>query len=269
MEQLQRQQEAGGGLGSPAGVRLEAVMEQLQRQQEAGGGLGSPAGVRLEAVMEQLQRQQEAGGGLGSPAGVRLEAVMEQLQRQQEAKLEMDRQEKHLRQAQTMFAKHVAVAWVTGAPLDSAFLGKRVEGTGTGRTPQMGQQQTEAGGSNDNTQSCVDRGDDNREEGGVMEDEEERMEGEEEVDDVGMGRGHMTKMSPLQQERSLSSFCPSSTSPSAAAKHRDASPPMNLKRRSGEKDLSTTEQHSFTSSNGFGDWRFDDGTFKQRLDISE
>ncbi|XP_071271919.1 AT-rich interactive domain-containing protein 3B-like isoform X1 [Salvelinus alpinus] len=210
---------------------------------------------------------QEAGGGLGNPAGVRLEAVMEQLQRQQEAKLEMDRQAIHLRQAQRTFAKHVAVARVTGDPLDSTFLGKRVEGTGTGTTPQMGQQQTEAGGSNSNTQSCADRGDDNREEGlggKEEEDEKERMECEEEVDDVGMAHGHMTKMSPLQQERSLSSFRRFSTSPSAAAKHRDASPPMNLKRRSGEKDQSTTEQHPFTSPNGFGDWRFDDGTFKQK-----
>ncbi|XP_013981412.2 AT-rich interactive domain-containing protein 3A isoform X1 [Salmo salar] len=213
---------------------------------------------------------QEAGGGLCSPAGVRLEAVMEQLQRQQEAKLEMDRQAKRLRHAKRMFAKHVAVARVTGAHMDSAFLGEPMEGTGTGTTTQMGQQQTEADGSNSNTQSCVDRVDDNGEEGlggeeeedDEEEDEKERMEGEEEVD-VGMAHGHMTKMSPLQQERSLSSIRPFSTSPSAAAKHRDASPPINLKRRSGEKDLSATEQHSFTSPDGFGDWRFDDGTFKQ------
>lgn len=214
---------------------------------------------------------QEAGGGLCSPAGVRLEAVMEQLQRQQEAKLEMDRQAKRLRHAKRMFAKHVAVARVTGAHMDSAFLGEPMEGTGTGTTTQMGQQQTEADGSNSNTQSCVDRVDDNGEEGlggeeeedDEEEDEKERMEGEEEVD-VGMAHGHMTKMSPLQQERSLSSIRPFSTSPSAAAKHRDASPPINLKRRSGEKDLSATEQHSFTSPDGFGDWRFDDGTFKQK-----
>ncbi|XP_029615317.1 AT-rich interactive domain-containing protein 3A isoform X1 [Salmo trutta] len=216
---------------------------------------------------------QEAGGGLGSPAGVRLEAVMEQLQRQQEAKLEMDRQAKRLRHAKRMFAKHVAVARVTGAHLDSAFLAEPMEGTGTGTTTQMGQQQTEADGSSSNTQSCVDRRDDNREEGlggeeeeedddDEEEDEKERMEGEEEID-VGMAHGHMTKMSPLQQERSLSSIRPFSTSPSVAAKHRDASPPINLKRRSGEKDLSATEQHSFTSPDGFGDWRFDDGTFKQ------
>uniref|UniRef100_A0A4W5MEP9 Uncharacterized protein n=1 Tax=Hucho hucho TaxID=62062 RepID=A0A4W5MEP9_9TELE len=214
---------------------------------------------------------QEAGVGPGSPGGVRLEAVMEQLQRQHEAKLEMDRQEKRLHQAQRMFAKHVSVARVTGAPLDSAFLGKRVEGTRTGRTPQMGQQQTEASGGNSNTQSCVDKGDDNREEGlggEEEEEEEERLEGEEEEDDdVGMAHGHMTKMSPLQQECSLS-FRPYSTSPSAAAKHRDPSPPMNLKRESEEKDLSTTEQRSFTSPNGFGDWRFDDGTFKQVSCIS-
>uniref|UniRef100_A0A4W5MBR4 AT-rich interactive domain-containing protein 3 n=1 Tax=Hucho hucho TaxID=62062 RepID=A0A4W5MBR4_9TELE len=226
--------------------------------------------------MENLKSQtpslsQEAGGGLGlgNPAGVRLEAVMEQLQRQQEAKLEMDRQEKHLRQAQMMFTKHVAATRNTGAPLDSAFLGKRVEGTGTGRTPQMGQRQTEAGGSNANTQSGVDR--ENREEGlggeGSEEDEEEeeRMEFEEENSEEDDDGGHMTKMSPLQQNSSLSSSFPLySTSPSAAAKHSAASPPMNLKRESEEKDLSTTEQHSFTSSNGFGDWSFDDGPFKQK-----
>ncbi|XP_041705819.1 AT-rich interactive domain-containing protein 3A-like [Coregonus clupeaformis] len=211
---------------------------------------------------------QEASGGLGSPVGVRLEAVMEQLQRQQEAKLEMDRQEKHLCQAQMMFAKHVAATRITGAPLDSAFLGKRVEGTGTGRTPQMGQQQTGAGGSNANTQSLVDR--ENGEEGlggeGSEEEEEERMEGEEENsddDDDGMEHGHMTKMSPLQQDRPSSSFSLYSTSLSAAAKHSAASPPMNLKRESEEKDVSTAEQR-FTPSNGFGDWSFDDGPFKQK-----
>ncbi|KAK6317761.1 hypothetical protein J4Q44_G00110520 [Coregonus suidteri] len=173
-----------------------------------------------KAQMPKLSQEADGGLVLGSPVCVRLEAVMEQLQRQQEAKLEMDRQEKHLRQAQKMFAKHVAAARVTGAPLDSAFLAKRVEGTGTGRTPQMGQQQTEAGGhnsnSNTNTRSCVDRGNENGEEG--------------------LG---------------------------AAAKHRAASPPMNLKRGSGEKDLSTAEQR-FTSPNGFGDWSFDDGPFKQK-----
>lgn len=198
---------------------------------------------------------------------------MEQLQRQQEAKLEMDRQEKHLRQAQMMFIKHVTATRNTGAPLDSTFLGKRMEGTGTGRTPQMGQQQTEAGGSNTNTQSGVDR--ENGEEGlggeGSEEDdeEEERMAYEEEnsEDDDDDG-GHMTKMSPLQQDSSLSSFPLYSTSPSASAKHSAASLPMNLKQESVEKDQSTTEQHSFTSSNGFGDWGFDDGSFKQVSCIS-
>nr|XP_046208233.1 AT-rich interactive domain-containing protein 3B-like [Oncorhynchus gorbuscha] len=212
---------------------------------------------------------QEAGGGLGlgSPVGVRLEAVMEQLQRQQEAKLEMDRQEKHLRQAQMMFIKHITATRNTGAPLDSAFLGKRVEGTGTGRTPQMGQQQTEAGGSNTNTQSGVHG--ENGEEGlggeGSEEDdeEEERTAYEEENSEDEDDGGHMTKMSPLQQDSSLS-FPLYSTSPSVSAKPSAASLPMNLKKESEEKDQSTTEQHSFTSSNGFGDWSFDDGPFKQK-----
>ncbi|XP_038855124.1 AT-rich interactive domain-containing protein 3B-like [Salvelinus namaycush] len=213
---------------------------------------------------------QEAGGGLGlgSPVGVRLEAVMEQLQRQQEAKLEMDRQEKHLRQAQMMFIKHVTATRNTGVPLDSAFLGKRVEGTGTGRTPQMGQQQTEAGGSNSNTQRVVHRENGEEELGGEgseeEDEEEERMAYEEENSEEDDDGGHMTKMSPLQQDSSLSSFPLYSTSPSAAAQHSAASLPMNLKQESEEKEQSTTEQHPFTSSNGFGDWSFDDGPYKQK-----
>ncbi|XP_064846181.1 AT-rich interactive domain-containing protein 3B-like isoform X1 [Oncorhynchus masou masou] len=220
-----------------------------------------------KSQMPNLSQEVGGGLGLGSPVGVRLEAVMEQLQRQQEAKLEMDRQEKHLRQAQMMFIKHVTATRNTGAPLDSAFLGKRVEGTGTGRTPRMSQQQTEAGGSNTNTQSGVHG--ENGEEGlggeGSEEDdeEEERTAYEEENSEDEDDGGHMTRMSPLQQDTSLS-FPLYSTSPSAAATPSAASLPMNLKKESEEKDQSTTEQHSFTSSNGFGDWSFDDGPFKQK-----
>ncbi|XP_019912094.1 AT-rich interactive domain-containing protein 3B isoform X2 [Esox lucius] len=221
---------------------------------------------------------QEGGGlglGLGSPVGVRLEAVMEQLQRHQEAKLEMDRQEKHLRQAQMMFAKQVAVSRATGAPLDSAFLGKRVEVAGTDTTPQMGRPQTGLGGNNiyASSLSGVYRGCVNGEDGlggqgsdEEEDDQEERVEGEEssEDDEVGVEHGHMTKMSPLQPERSFSSFPVYSTSPLAVSKHRPISPPMNVKQEAEEKDLSPTEQHSFTSPNGFGDWSFDDGPFKQK-----
>ncbi|KAJ8002578.1 hypothetical protein DPEC_G00160360 [Dallia pectoralis] len=218
---------------------------------------------------------QEGGGlglGLGSPVGVRLEAVMEQLQRHQEAKLEMDRQEKHLRQAQMMFAR------VTGASLDSAFPGKRVEGAGMDRTPQMGRSPAVVGGNNSyaNSLSAVYRGSENGEDelGGQGSDEEEeddqeeRVEGEENSDDdddgAEMEHSHMAKMSPLHPERSFSSFPLYSTSPSEVSKHRAVSPPMNLKRESEEKDLSPTERHSFTSPNGFGDWSFDDGPFKQK-----
>ncbi|KAL0968693.1 hypothetical protein UPYG_G00270300 [Umbra pygmaea] len=241
-----------------------------------------------KAQMPNLSQEGSGLGlSLGSPVGVRLEAMMEQLQRHQEAKLGMDRQEKHLRQAQMMFAKQVAMARVTGAPLDSAFLAKRVDVPGIGRAPQMVLQQTGAGCNNSYTssQGAVYQG-------GVMgqgglggqgseeEDEsEERGEGEEnsEDDEDGMENSHMTKISPLQPERS-SSFPLYSTSPSASANQRATSPlnlanqratsPLTLKREPEENDQSPTEQHSFTSPNGFGDWSFDDGPFKLKGSVS-
>ncbi|KAG5848829.1 hypothetical protein ANANG_G00103580 [Anguilla anguilla] len=86
-----------------------------------------------KAQMPSLSQEGGLGGGIpqGVSAGVKLEAVMEQLQRQQQARLEMERKERHLREARIMYSQQVAAqqailaaARASGAPLGAGFLGK-------------------------------------------------------------------------------------------------------------------------------------------------
>ncbi|XP_046890768.1 AT-rich interactive domain-containing protein 3A-like [Hypomesus transpacificus] len=192
----------------------------------------------------------------GSPVGVRLGAVMEHLQRQQEAKLHLEREEKHLRQAQLAFAKHVAAARVSGAPLDSSFRGKSIDRTQTEQQQTADRYQSRAGVGYENEDDEQGSGGEDDEEDDDM-DDEEHSEGE---DALALN----LKKPPLQQN-SIFSFTPFSTS--LPTDQPATSPPMTFKQEPEEKELSPLDQHSFTSPNGLTDWSFDE-QFKQKGSVS-
>uniref|UniRef100_A0A667WY63 AT-rich interactive domain-containing protein 3 n=1 Tax=Myripristis murdjan TaxID=586833 RepID=A0A667WY63_9TELE len=216
-----------------------------------------------KAQMSSLSEEGGSGGSgcyQASPVGVKLEAVMEQLQKQQEAKLEMDRQEKHLRQAQLLFAKHAAAARASGSRLDSAFF---VKG-GDGETDEMAQQVIDSNLSKTdpkaekegrNEDSDMDDGD----ERGLVEPEENNEVEEEEENRP----SHQVKKPRLQQDSAC--VAPFSFPPySPSAKQLATSPPSAVKQEPEDRDLlSPGGQHSFTSPNGFADWSYDE-PFKQR-----
>ncbi|XP_040894521.1 AT-rich interactive domain-containing protein 3A-like [Toxotes jaculatrix] len=188
-----------------------------------------------------------------SPAGVKLEALMEQLQRQQEAKLEMSLQEKHLLQAQLLFAQHAAAAARTsGSKLDSALFGKA-----DGQSNKEAQQALNIHLSRmDPNEEDEDTDEEERE----MVDEDDEEEEEEEEED---GPYQQAKKPRLQQVPGFP-FPPYSASQSTAVKQMSESPPSAIKQENEEKDLlSPAGQHSFTSPNGFTDWGYDE-PFKQR-----
>ena len=176
---------------------------------------------------------------------------MEHLQRQQEAKLHLEREEKHLRQAQLAFAKHVAAARVSGAPLDSSFRGKSIDRTQTEQQQTADRYQSRAGVGYENEDDEQGSGGEDDEEDDDM-DDEEHSEGE---DALALN----LKKPPLQQN-SIFSFTPFSTS--LPTDQPATSPPMTFKQEPEEKELSPLDQHSFTSPNGLTDWSFDE-QFKQ------
>lgn len=179
---------------------------------------------------------------------------MEQLQRQQEAKLEMDRQ------AQLLFAKHVAAARASGSRLDPTFLGKREDR----ETYQTGQQSMDGNLSNmDPEMDDEERDQGSDEDGEEQEMAEEIEEDEGEEEDEKDGPLHLTKTPRLQQDPASTFSLPYSTSPSPIVKQLTISPPSTVKQEPENKDLlSPVGQHSFTSPNGFTDWGYDE-LFKQ------
>ncbi|XP_039987838.1 AT-rich interactive domain-containing protein 3A-like [Xiphias gladius] len=204
-----------------------------------------------KAQMSNLSEESSSAGcPQSSPAGVKLEAVMEQLQRQQEAKLEMNLQEKHLLQAQLLFAQHAAAARVSGSRLDSALFGKA-----DGQTYQEAQQALS---------SHLSRMDPDEEDEDTDVDEQENdelVDDEEEDEENGL---HQQAKKPRLQQVPGFPFPPYSTSPSPAVKQTSESPPPATKQEHEEKDLlSPAGHHAFTSPSGFTDWGFDE-PFKQR-----
>ncbi|XP_062318481.1 AT-rich interactive domain-containing protein 3B-like [Osmerus eperlanus] len=207
---------------------------------------------KSKAEMDSL-----GAGCHGSPVGVRLGAVMEHLQRQQEAKLQLEREEKHLRQAQLAFAKHVAAARVSGAPLDSTFRGKSIERTRTEQQQTGDRHQSSIGYENEEDEHGSE-GEDDEEDDDM--DDEEHSEGEEGEDALALN----LKKPPLQQ-KPIFSFTPFSTS--LPTDQPASSPPMTFKQEPEEKELSPIDQHSFTSPNGLTDWSFDE-QFKKKGSVS-
>ncbi|KAM9351497.1 AT-rich interactive domain-containing protein 3B-like [Symphorus nematophorus] len=208
----------------------------------------------------QMSSLSEEGSSAGSPqfshAGVKLEAVMEHLQRQQEAKLEMNLQEKHLLQAQLLFAQHAAAAAAaraSGSRLDSALFGKA-----DGQTYQAAQQ---ALNSHLNRIDPDEEDEDSDEEGQEMVEPEENDEMEEDKEEE--EEDQQAKKLQLQQVAGLP-FPPYSRSHSSAVKQMSESPPSAIKQEQEEKELlSPAGQQAFTSPNSFADWGYDE-SFKQR-----
>ncbi|XP_036963815.1 AT-rich interactive domain-containing protein 3A-like [Acanthopagrus latus] len=203
----------------------------------------------------QMSSFSEEGSSAGcpqlSPAGVKLEAVMEHLQRQQGAKLEMNLQEKHLLQAQFLFAQHAAAAArAPGSRLDSALFGK-VDGP----TYQAAQRALN---------SHLSRLDPDEE--GSDEEEQEMVEPEEN-DEVEEDEDEEEEDGPHQQAkrpRIPFPFAPYSTPQSSAVKHLSESPTSAIKQEQEERELlSPAGQQAFTSPSGFADWGCDE-PFKQR-----
>ncbi len=164
---------------------------------------------------------------------------MEQLQRQQEAKLEMSLQEKHLIQAQLLFAQHAAAAAAraSGSRPDSAVFGKV-----DGQTYQAAQQALN---------SHLSRMGPDEEEQEMVEPEEDEVEEDEEEE--------------KKPRLSVAGFPfpPYSTPHSSAVKQMSESPSSAIKQDYEEKELlSPSGQHGFTSPSSFADWSSDE-PFKQ------
>ncbi|KAK0143811.1 AT-rich interactive domain-containing protein 3A [Merluccius polli] len=200
---------------------------------------------------------------------------MEHLQRQLEAKL--DHPDKHLQQAQLLFAKHAADA---RALPDAAYFGK---GAPDGKNHRPGHQmykfepgvrKGDLGESfYDDEERKLDESEGTDEE---MDEEEDDDDNEEEEDEQGVGvgvPGPQMKKPRLHQDPaayySALSLAAAYSASSVAAKRPVASPPRALKEEPDEKDLSSpAERHGLTSPDGFADWGFDDSS-KHRASAAE
>ncbi|XP_051239056.1 AT-rich interactive domain-containing protein 3A-like [Dicentrarchus labrax] len=202
----------------------------------------------------QMSSLSEEGNSQFNPAGVKLEAMMEHLQRQQGAKLEnLNLQEKHLLQAQLLFAQHAAAVRASGSRLDSSLFGKA-----DGQTYQAAQQAL----------NChLSRIDPDEEDEDSDEEEQEMVEPEEnddEDEDEENNMPHQQVKKPRLQQVAGFPFPPYSTSHSSVVKQMSESPPSAIKQEEEEKELlSPAGQQAFTSPNGFADWGYDE-PFKQR-----
>ncbi|MCJ8735994.1 hypothetical protein PDJAM_G00253810 [Pangasius djambal] len=206
---------------------------------------------------------------LSAVAGVKLEAVMEQLQRQQQAKLDMERKERHLSEAQILYAQQLAAqhaimasARAQGIPINPEYFSsssreqvlKSSQGLPT-RVPTQNSAESAQDGENEEE---LNRGPASA---GEEDEDEEMMDGEDSSeDDEGEGLEFLRKQSLALQQQGVGiapyPFPVYAASPSAAKK-RARSPPPKVKDEP-EDSPSPTEQHSFSTPNGLADWSFDD-----------
>ncbi|XP_029009276.1 AT-rich interactive domain-containing protein 3B-like [Betta splendens] len=193
-----------------------------------------------------------------SPAGVKLEAVMEQLQRQQEAKLEMNLQEKHLLQAQLLFAQHAAAARAAGSKLDARLFG-RADGPAFPSIPKLlGHHLGRMGPGEEDEDS-----DDEEQEEMVENDEVDEEEEEETEEENGI---HRQQKKPGLQQVSGFPLPPYPFQPPGVKQMSETSPP-EIKQEQEERDLlCSAGQRAFTSSNSFPDWGCDE-PLKQRSSV--
>lgn len=207
-----------------------------------------------------------------SSAGVKLEAVMEQLQRQQQAKLEMERKERHLREAHILYAQQLAAqqaimasARAQGAPLTPDFYSKnsrdRALKGGQGPLAARGPMKTASDLAHE--EDAADEMDRGRGSEGDEDDDDEMMDGEDgSEEEESEGLEFLRKQSLALQQAAVGvppySFPVYTASPSAAKK-RPLSPTTKVK---DEPEDSLSDQQSFNTPNGMGDWNLDD-SFKQ------
>ncbi|XP_075996807.1 AT-rich interactive domain-containing protein 3A-like isoform X2 [Genypterus blacodes] len=184
---------------------------------------------------------EEGGSGLAaqaSPARMKLDVMMEHLQRQQEAKMEMDLHEKHIRQAQLLFAQHAAAARAFGSRLDSPLFSKAAAADGSRSEKEAVKEEEDS-----------DVGEDEEDIG----EPDENGDADEEEDDNRPQR----KKPRVEHSVTFSRLPP----------HLSTSPPVTMKQEPDEKErLSPGDQQAFTSPNGFSDWGYDE-PFKQLYEI--
>lgn len=182
---------------------------------------------------------------------------MEHLQRQQEAKLEMNLQEKHLLQAQLLFAQHAAAAArASGSRLDSALFGHADGQMYPSAQPALNSHLSKADPDEEDEDSA-------EEEHGIADPEEQdEVEDDDEVDEE-VGGPHQLAKKPRFQHIAGFPFPPYSASQLSAVKQKAESPPLVIKQEQEEKELqSPAGQQAFTSPNSFTDWGYDE-PFKQ------
>lgn len=221
--------------------------------------------------------------GLGSASGVKLEAVMEQLQKQQQAKLEMERKERHLREAQILYAQQVAAqqailanARAQGGAMPPEFYGKnsrdRALKAGAGHLPSRVATQSSVESMREEEEEDDDEEEDEedmerrRGSEGEEEEDEEMVEGEEgSEEDEGEGLEFLRKQSLALQQAAAGVApypFPVYTASPSAAKKRPRSPGAKVKDEPEDKSLSPSGPHTFSTPNGTADWSFDE-SFKQ------
>ncbi|KAL2093365.1 hypothetical protein ACEWY4_010677 [Coilia grayii] len=242
-----------------------------------------------KAQMTSLSQEGGLSGGfpqgLGGGAGVKLEAVMEQLQKQQQAKLEMERKERHLREAQILYAQQMAAqqailasARAQGTPLAPEIYGKSsrdraLKGSGH-PTSRVATQSSVESMREEEEDEEEDEGEDEeandmerrRGSEGEEDEDDEMMEGEEgSEEEEGEGLEFLRKQSLALQQAAAGvgpyPFPVYSASP-APAKKRPRSPATKVKDEPEDKSLSPTAPHAFSTPNGLADWSFDE-SFKQ------
>ncbi|KAM7002640.1 AT-rich interactive domain-containing protein 3B-like [Tautogolabrus adspersus] len=213
-----------------------------------------------KAQMSSLSEEgSSAGSPQFSPAGVKLEAMMEQLQRQQGAKLEMNQQEKHLLQAQLLFAQHAAAAArASGSRLDAALLSKA-----DGQTYQAAQQAFNSHLSRTTPDEEDENSDEEEQEMVEPEENDEVDEDCEEEEEEENGPLQQEKKPRLQQTPGFP-FPPYSMPQTCAVKKLSESPPSAIKQEYEDREVMSPAGHqAFSSPSGVSDWSFDE-SFKQR-----
>lgn len=180
---------------------------------------------------------------------------MEHLQRQQEAKVEMSMQEKHLLQAQLLFAQQAAAAAAaraSGSRLDSALLGRADVQPYPAAQPGFNSHQSGMDPEEDGEDSDKDELE--------MAEAEEHDEVEEDDDDDDDDRDEEENDPQMQAKRPR--FQPAAGFPflpySTAGKQMESPLPAAKQEQEEKEILSPRGQQAFTSPNGFADWGYDE-----------
>uniref|UniRef100_A0A8C5E5X6 AT-rich interactive domain-containing protein 3 n=1 Tax=Gouania willdenowi TaxID=441366 RepID=A0A8C5E5X6_GOUWI len=178
-----------------------------------------------------------------SPAGLKLEAVMEQLQRQHEAKMEMSLQERHLLQAQFLFAQQAAAAQASNSIQDAAMYTNPDRQTSLAN-PYLSRADLQEEEEEDSDEEGLEMD---------LEPEENNVEEDEEEDEEEAKKLQIQQVSPLPFR-----------SPSTAVEQTSGSRPLVVKQEHVEKNqVSPVGSNTFMSPNSFPDWGYDE-QFKQR-----